>query len=170
MLKAMTSRRVRSSGGRFAVVASRYNPRFTDALLAAAEAEIEAGGASARVYRVPGAYEIPVVVAQLLERNRAKLDGVICLGVIIRGQTAHADLIGTAITDALMRLQLEHGTPVIHEVLLLNNEEQAEARCLGKLNRGHEAAQTALAMATLMREIRDGATVRRSGKRSGPDR
>ena len=154
MLKAMTSRRARPTGGRFAIVASRYNPRFADALLRAARAELRAAGASAEVFRVPGAYEIPVVVAGLLDEGLRRFDAVICLGVIIRGETAHADLIGRAVTEALMGLQVDHAVPVVHEVLLLNDEAQARARCLGKRNRGHEAAQTALAMAGVMQRLR----------------
>jgi 6,7-dimethyl-8-ribityllumazine synthase len=154
MLKAMPSRRARPAGGRFAIVASRYNPRFTDALVRSARAELRAARAHAEVFRVPGAYEIPVLVAALLDRGPQPLDAVICLGVIIRGETAHADLIARAVTDTLMRLQVDHAVPVVHEVLLLNDEGQARARCLGRLNRGHEAAQTALAMSGLMRRLR----------------
>jgi len=150
----MTTRRARPSGGHFAIVASRYNPRFTDALVRSARTELTAAGAAARAIRVPGAYEIPVVVAALLDGGREQFDAIICLGVIIRGETAHADLIGRAVTDTLMRLQVDHVVPVVHEVLLLNDEAQARARCLGKLNRGTEAAQTALAMAALMRQVR----------------
>ena len=154
MLKAMTTRRVRPVRGRFAIVGSRYNPRFTDALVRSARAELTTAGTTTRVFRVPGAYEIPVVVAALLDEGREPFDAIICLGVIIRGETAHADLIGRAVTDALMWLQVDHAIPVVHEVLLLNDEAQARARCLGKLNRGTEAAQTALAMAALMRQVR----------------
>jgi len=76
--------------------------------------------------------------------------------VIIRGETVHARQIGDAVSASLARLQIEHGVPVIHEVLLLENEAQARARCLGKThNRGAEAAQTALQMALVMRSLND---------------
>lgn len=154
MLKAMKMRRVRSAAGRFAIVASQYNARFTDALVRSARDELRSAGVGTEVVRVPGAYEIPVVAAELLRREPPRLEAIICLGVIIRGETAHADLIGRAVTEALMRLQVERATPVVHEVLLLGGEDQARARCLQEPNRGREAAQTALAMAALLRRLR----------------
>ena len=154
MLQAMKSRRVRTRGGRFAIIASRYNPRFTDAMVKSARAELEEAGADVAVVRVPGAFEIPVVAARLGRNATPPFDALICLGVVIRGETAHADLIGEAVTDALMRLQVELERPVVHEVLLLDDEAQARARCLPSgHNRGREAAQTALAMAVVMRGL-----------------
>jgi 6,7-dimethyl-8-ribityllumazine synthase len=111
---------------------------------------------------VPGAYEIPVVVSSLAReaaaRNAAQkqqpLAAIICLGVILRGETVHAAHIGEAVSRALMEIQVRNVVPVIHEVLLLENEEQARVRCLGRThNRGAEAAQTALAMAQVMRML-----------------
>jgi len=151
MLKKITTRRTPGKGLNFAIVASRYNAQFVDAMLRAAKAELRRAGAeTVEVVRVPGAYEIPIVAAKLVREGAAS--AIICLGVILRGQTVHADHIGRAVTHALMEIQLRHEIPVIHEVLLLENEEQARARCLGtKYNRGLEAAQTALEMARLMR-------------------
>lgn len=132
-------------------------------MLRAAQAELKRAGARrVQVVRVPGAYEIPVVAARLaragsLDQTRGAQNGsppaaIICLGVILRGETVHAAHIGEAVSRALMEIQLRYEVPVVHEVLLLENEAQAQVRCLNKKhNRGAEAAQTALAMARLMR-------------------
>jgi 6,7-dimethyl-8-ribityllumazine synthase len=158
MLQTIKGKQFRAGGARFAIVASRYNERYVDAMLAAAMVELkQAGAKNVKVIRVPGAYEIPVVVSKLA-RAKAKtgssMDAIICLGVILRGQTVHAAHIGEAVSNALMQIQVEQGIPIIHEVLLLENEAQAKARCLDpKHNRGTEAAQTALEMARVMAEI-----------------
>jgi len=143
------------SGGKFAIVASRYNARYVDAMMRAASAELKrAGAASVEIVRVPGAYEIPVVAARLARTRESSLSAIICLGVILRGQTVHAEYIGRAVSRALMEIQVRHEVPVIHEVLLLENEEQARVRCLGgRHNRGTEAAQTAVQMARVMQTL-----------------
>ena len=161
MLKAIKPRRFQVGDARFAIVASQYNARYVDSMVQAATEELERAGAkTVQVVRVPGAYEIPLVAARLSRggsshgsrmTSRAPFAAIICLGVILRGETVHAAHIGEAVSRALMKIQMEHGVPVIHEVLLLENEEQARARCLeAKHNRGREAAQTALAMAQVM--------------------
>ncbi|MEI7533501.1 MAG: 6,7-dimethyl-8-ribityllumazine synthase [Verrucomicrobiae bacterium] len=149
MLKKNHAQKISARGGRFAIVASKYNPRYVDAMLRAAKAEILRAGGKVQVVRVPGAYEIPVVAAKLARSQ--KFSGIVCLGVILRGATTHAQHIGEAVSNALVQIQIQHEVPVIHEVLLLENEQQARERCLDqKHNRGTEAAQTALAMAQVM--------------------
>jgi 6,7-dimethyl-8-ribityllumazine synthase len=124
-------------------------------MLRAARTELARVGAAIQVVRVPGAYEIPVVVVRLARASQPPLAGIICLGVILRGATTHAQHIGEAVSEALMRIQIQFEVPVIHEVLLLENEDQARQRCLDpKYNRGLEAAQTALAMARVMKSLK----------------
>ena len=156
MLKPVKIKTARAGGGSFAIVAARYNARYVDAMLRAAKAELwRADVSSIKIVRVPGAYEIPVV-AKRLARTSPGLSAIICLGVILRGQTVHAAHIGEAVNHALMQIQLAHEIPVIHEVLLLENEAQACARCLNpKHNRGTEAAQTALAMARVLKSLQN---------------
>lgn len=141
-------------GRRFAVVASKYNARYVDAMVEAAVRALEGAQAKAvQVVRIPGAFEIPAVAAELAEEGLC--DAIICLGVIIRGETTHAQHIGEAVSHALAEIQVRTRVPVIHEVLLLENEAQAEARCVNpKHNRGLEAAITALEMAAVMRQLR----------------
>ena len=149
MLKPVAKSKTCAPGVRFAIVASEYNDKYVDSMLRAAKRVLrEAGAEEVRVVRVPGAFEIPLAAERLAAGGYRAL---ICLGVVIRGETAHAQLIGEAVTAALMQLQLRYAVPVIHEVLLLENEAQAAKRCLDPLhNRGGEAAQTAVAMARLM--------------------
>jgi len=162
MLKPVKKTKTGAEGATFAIVASRYNARYVDAMLRAARSTIERAGGRVRILRVPGAYEIPIVAARLARLagesgravNSSPVSAIICLGVILRGETVHAAHIGDAVSRGLMEIQLRHEIPVIHEVLLLENEAQARKRCLGKThNRGAEAAETALAMAALMREL-----------------
>jgi 6,7-dimethyl-8-ribityllumazine synthase len=160
MLKTIKRKAHQASQSSFAIVASQYNARYVDAMLKAAQAELKRAGAKTiQVIRVPGAYEIPVVASRLASHGtrfteHASLSAIICLGVILRGETTHAAHIGEAVSQALMKIQLRYEIPVIHEVLLLENEDQARARCLSpKHNRGAEAAQTALEMAQVMKKL-----------------
>jgi 6,7-dimethyl-8-ribityllumazine synthase len=139
---------------RICIVAAKYNETFTDALVENAISELGELVPQGRVdlIRVPGAFEIPVMVAAVLERDPPAC--VIALGVIIRGSTEHADLVGRSVTDALQRLAIKSLRPVIHEVLVVNDEKQAYARCIGsQLNRGREAARAAAAMIDVFQEL-----------------
>ena len=144
--------------GPFAIVASKYNARFVNGMLAAAEGQLRRAGATRIIIaRVPGAFEIPLIASILAKEHRPLLRAIICLGVILKGETSHAELIARELTASLARLQLETAIPVIHEVLLLETEAQAVRRCLGrKYNRGLEAAHTALEMSELIRKLRSG--------------
>jgi 6,7-dimethyl-8-ribityllumazine synthase len=156
MLKKVKAAQFHAKGTHFAIVASEYNAEYVDSMLRGAVRVLKDAKVSGiRVVRVPGAYEIPVAAQRLARRHSPCYSGVICLGVILRGETTHAQFIGEAVTHALMNIQVESEVPVIHEVLLLENREQARVRCLNrKHNRGREAAQTALTMAGVMEGLR----------------
>jgi len=139
---------------RICIVASKYNEQFTDALVENAIEELGELVPQGRVdlIRVPGAFEIPVMVATLLDRDPPAC--VIALGLIIRGSTEHADLVASSVTDALQQLAVKSLRPVIHEVLLVEDEKQAYARCIGaQLNRGKEAARAAASMIDIFQEL-----------------
>jgi 6,7-dimethyl-8-ribityllumazine synthase len=159
MLRRIQQKKALPQGGTFVIVASRYNARYVDAMLSAARTELRRAQVSdIRIVRVPGAFEIPIAAKRLARAARLgsgnALSAIICLGVILRGETVHAAHIGEAVSRALMDIQVTHEIPVIHEVLLLENEAQARVRCRSpRHNRGAEAAQTALAMARVMADL-----------------
>lgn len=156
MLRKLQRTQSRATDGTFAIVASRYNQRYVDGLVAAARRELQRAGAGAiQVVRVPGAFEIPAVAATLAHEAAPDLAAILCFGVIFQGETSHAQHIGLGVTHALAQLQLRYRLPVIHGVFVFETEEQARVRCLGREhNRGTEAAQTALSMAGVMQQLR----------------
>lgn len=138
----------------FAIVAGQYNLTYTQGLVDNAQRELNEleSGAHVRVIWAPGAFEIPLLVK--LVAAQKKVHAILALGVVLQGETAHATLITQTVTSALLDLSLEYNIPVINEVLLLENEQQAQARCLGKdINRGVEAARAAIASARTVREL-----------------
>jgi 6,7-dimethyl-8-ribityllumazine synthase len=140
---------------RFAIVASEFNARYVQGLVDHAEKELNtlAVNATISIQRVPGAFEIPVVSRELA--SLAKPDAIIACGVIMQGETNHAKNLSRSVTDALQRIALDYGVPVINVVLSFDNETQAHARCLeNKINRGTEAARAAVEIADVMSELR----------------
>lgn len=138
----------------FAIVASMYNEVLMNGLLESTKAELLGimPTASVPLYRVPGAYEIPVCAEYVLQYTNA--DVIIALGVVIRGETGHADLITQSVSDELQRMSTRHLTPVINMVLLVNTEDEARVRVFGdQMNRGVEAARAALNMAELFTKL-----------------
>lgn len=139
---------------RICIVASKYNEQFTDALVENAISELGELIPAARIdlIRVPGAFEIPVVVSKLMQRK--DINCIIALGLIIRGDTHHADLVASSVTQSLQNMAVQHCLPVIHEVLLVEDEKQAHARCISaSMNRGREAARAAVGMIDIFSEI-----------------
>jgi 6,7-dimethyl-8-ribityllumazine synthase len=109
--------------------------------------------ATISLHRVPGAFEIPVVVRELASQDRA--DAIIACGVILQGETNHAQNLSHSVTDALQRIAVAHGVPVINVVLRFDNDAQARERCLeNKINRGTEAARAAVEIANVLSDLR----------------
>jgi 6,7-dimethyl-8-ribityllumazine synthase len=140
----------------FCIVASQFNARYVQGLVDHATNELRAIAPEATIclYRVPGAFEIPVVVRELASRQVG--DAIIACGVILQGETNHAQNLSRSITDALQRIAVQEAVPVINVVLSFDNEDQARARCLeNKINRGTEAARAAVEIANVLSELRN---------------
>jgi len=140
---------------KFIIIASQFNAPYVQGLVDHADTELRtlAPDAAISVQRVPGAFEIPVVVRELA--SQAKADALIACGVILKGKTDHAQNLSRSVTDALQRIAVGHGVPVINAVLSFDNETQARERCLeNKINRGTEAARAAVEMADVMSKLR----------------
>ena len=139
----------------FHIVGSRFNAQYVDGLIDHVIKELSALAphGTTLVHRVPGSFEIPVVAREVAIQNKA--DAIIACGVILQGETDHAQNLSRSVTDALQRIAIEHGVPVINVVLSFDNENQARARCLeNKINRGTEAARAALEIANVLSEVR----------------
>ncbi|HVD96476.1 MAG TPA: 6,7-dimethyl-8-ribityllumazine synthase [Candidatus Limnocylindria bacterium] len=138
-------------------MASQFNGRYVQGLVDHAERELRALAPNATIFvhRVPGAFEIPVVVKELASQGQAS--AVIACGVILQGETNHAQNLSRSVTDALQRIAVEQAVPVINVVLSFNDEGQARARCLeNQINRGTEAARAAVEIANVMADLRRG--------------
>jgi len=139
----------------FIIVASQFNGEYVQGLINHAREELRAlsPGATISLQRVPGAFEIPIVVRELASQKKA--DAIIAVAVILKGKTGHASNLSRSVTDALQRIAVDHGVPVINAVLSLDNETQARERCLkNKINRGTEAARAAVKIAGVMSKLR----------------
>jgi 6,7-dimethyl-8-ribityllumazine synthase len=139
---------VDGTGLRVGVVASSWHTAVMDGLLAGAKRALaDAGVDDVEVLRVPGAFELPLGAARLLER----CDAVVALGVVIRGGTPHFEYVCRAATDGLVRVSLDAGRPVGFGLLTCDDEQQALDRAGlpgSSEDKGAEAARAALAMAT----------------------
>ena len=140
---------------RYAVVVAQWNKAVTGKLQEGAVTTlVEAGIAedSIDVVPVPGAWEIPVVVQRMADSCRYQ--GIITLGAVIKGETAHDHWINHGVTDALMRIATEHSLPVMFGVLMCDSMEQAINRAGGSVgNKGAECAEAALRMTALLRAL-----------------
>jgi 6,7-dimethyl-8-ribityllumazine synthase len=144
------------AGRRIAVVASRFNSRIGDQLVAGAVECLRRHGVEPgdiQLVRVPGAWEIPQAAEEIAAAG--KVDALVALGVVIRGETPHNDYICSACSQGLARVAERHRLPVGFGVLTCDTSEQAQERAGGKAgNKGWEAAIAALEMADLFARLR----------------
>ena len=149
--------RLNAEGFRFAIVGSRWNEFITGRLVEGAVDALERLGAkegAVTVYRVPGAFEIPLLALRLAQSRR--FDAIICVGTIIRGQTPHFDYIASEVARGISYAGLESGLPVVFGVVTADTVDQAIDRAGVKLgNKGFEAAMTAVELASLYKEAFD---------------
>ena len=142
-------------GARVLVVEGRFYDEIADALLAGAQAAIEAAGAHAFTVTVPGALEIPATIAILVEaaeRAGEPYDAVVALGCVIRGETGHYDIVAGESARALMELSVAQRLPLGNGILTVETEAQALARArVAEMNKGGGAAEAALAVLALKR-------------------
>lgn len=143
------------AGARFAIIASRWNPRITDTLVAGARKALADHGVAEDaidVVRVPGAWEIPLAAARVGAGGAHA--AVVALGCIVRGDTRHYEHVADCCADALMRVSIDHQLPVANGVLAVERHEDADARAGGTHgNKGEEAALAALEMTHLLRHL-----------------
>ncbi|HXI11957.1 MAG TPA: 6,7-dimethyl-8-ribityllumazine synthase [Thermoanaerobaculia bacterium] len=144
-----------AAGLRVGIIAARFHDEFVDRLVAGAIECLARHGAADElisVYRVPGSFEIPVAARKLA--RTAQFDVLVALGVLIRGDTLHFELIASQVTNDLSRVALEELIPIGLGVITCNDEAQARARSGPKSgNKGWEAALAAIEMGTLFRAI-----------------
>ncbi|MBC7460886.1 MAG: 6,7-dimethyl-8-ribityllumazine synthase [Thermoleophilia bacterium] len=149
---------VSAAGARWAVVTARFNGAITTALFqGAVQALVDAGAKPdhIRAVTVPGAVELPVVARELAKTGHYA--GIVALGCVIRGETAHFDYVCGAATDGILRVQLDHGLPIGFGLVTCDTVAQAQARAelsVGGHNVGADAARAALEVAGLARLIR----------------
>ena len=152
-MPAGRSGRPRVTDGRFAIVVGRFYEELAERLVSGAQrAFAEAGAAAPAVHDVPGAYELPLAALYLAQSGR--VDGVACLGAVIRGETDHYDYVCAEAARGIQDVQLRTGVPCAFGVLTVENMYQALARTGGgKRDQGEHAAQAVLALAGLKRDL-----------------
>jgi 6,7-dimethyl-8-ribityllumazine synthase len=137
---------------RIAVVVARFNEDVTKRLLRGALGALQEHGVEEPdVLWVPGSLELPVTALALAERGNH--DAIVCLGCVVRGETYHFEVVANQAAAGIMQVQLDTGVPVTFGVLTTEDKEQALARSGPKNNKGAEAAEAAIEMANLMREV-----------------
>jgi 6,7-dimethyl-8-ribityllumazine synthase len=147
---------LKADGRKFAIVASRFNEFITEKLISGAQDMLKRHGASDEdisVYWVPGAFEIPAVAKKIADSK--KVDGIICLGCVIRGATPHFDYVAAEVSKGVASVGLNGGVPVVFGVLTTESIEQAIERAGTKSgNKGADAAISTIEMVSLYSQLK----------------
>lgn len=146
---------LQAQGLRFGIVVARFNHLVTEPLLEGALAALRRHGAAEddiHVVHVPGSFEAPLFARKLARSG--KVDAVVCLGAVIKGETPHFDYISGAVVNGLAAIMRETEVPIALGILTTDTFDQAVQRAGGKLgNKGYEAAVTAVEMASLRKAL-----------------
>jgi 6,7-dimethyl-8-ribityllumazine synthase len=149
------SGQLNADGKKFAIVASRFNEFITEKLISGAQDMLTRHGASDNdvlVYWVPGAFEIPAVTKKIADSK--KVDGIICLGCVIRGATPHFDYVAAEVSKGVASISLNSNVPVVFGVLTTESIEQAIERAGIKAgNKGAAAAISVIEMVNLYSQL-----------------
>jgi 6,7-dimethyl-8-ribityllumazine synthase len=144
-----------ATGARFAILASRWNPRITDALVDGARRAMQGQGvdeAEIDLVRVPGTWELPVTAAALAATG--SYAALVALGCVVRGETRHYEHVADECAKGLMRVAIDYRLPVANGVLAVEDHAHAQSRAGGVHgNKGEEAAMAALEMSRLLHKI-----------------
>lgn len=144
-----------ATGARFAILASRWNPRITDALIDGARQAMQdqgVGESDIDLVRVPGAWELPVAAAALAATG--SYSALVALGCVVRGETRHYEHVADECAKGLMRVAIDYRLPVANGVLAVEDHAHAQSRAGGAHgNKGEEAALAALEMSRLLHKI-----------------
>ena len=147
-------KKLNGKGLKIAIVQARFNREVTDGLAKGALGALKGAGVAAKdikIFQVPGSFEIPLTCQKIIKAK--KFDGILAIGAIIKGETAHFDFIAKAATEGIMRVMLEHDFPIAFGVITTYNLEQAKARAKNnKDNKGYEAA---LALVELIKNFQE---------------
>ena len=162
--------RLNANGFRFAIVAARWNDFLTARLTEGAVDALERLGAdenSIEIFKVPGSFELPLATQKVAESGR--FDAIICLGTVIRGETAHFEYVSGEATKGIAQVGMKTGIPVLFGIITTDTLEQAINRAGVKAgNKGFEAAMSAVELVNLYREMDGGENSSEKKKKAFP--
>ncbi len=147
--------KLNAGGFKFAIIVARFNSFVTDRLLEGALDALKRHGAddaAIEIFRVPGAFEIPLAARRIAEKK--EFDAVICLGAVIKGGTPHFHYVASEVTKGIAAVSLEAKKPIAFGVLTTESVEQAVERAGTKAgNKGYDAAMSAIEMVNLLKQL-----------------